>query len=216
MTDFNTRLKEARAKALASNGDTRLKSDIAINDALKRESIKTLTTIIHAVADELNLDKEKLDRKIQLARRSNYGRICEMISIIASIYAWPISENTQASEIPELQERMLDTLSTLNISVDSDLLLDMKEAKGFNSFMDMSTYTIVPAVEPIYDELEYYYLTFAEEASLPIIDYKMTEAIFNRAEEKALNRIQIEQDASNEALARFEAMTKMGQETTVA
>ena len=209
-TDFNTRLKEARVKALANNGDTRLKSDIAINDALKRESIKTLTTIIHSVADELNLDKEKLDRKINLARRSNYGRICEMISIIASIYAWPISENTQASEIPELQERMLDTLTSLNIHIDADLLLDMKDAKGYNSFLDTATYTVVPGVEPIYDELEYYYLTFAESASLPIIDYKMTEALYDKAEAKALDRIQIEQEASAEALERFNAMTKMG------
>ena len=209
-TDFNTRLKEARVKALANNGDTRLKSDIAINDALKRESIRTLTTIIHSVADELNLDKEKLDRKINLARRSNYGRICEMISIIASIYAWPISENTQASEIPELQERMLDTLTSLNIHIDADLLLDMKDAKGYNSFLDTATYTVVPGVEPIYDELEYYYLTFAESASLPIIDYKMTEALYDKAEAKALDRIQIEQEASAEALERFNAMTKMG------
>lgn len=211
MTDFNTRLKEARARALASNGDTRLKSDIAINDVLKRESIKTLTTIIHAVADELNLDKEKLDRKINLARRSNYGRICELISIVASIYAWPIAENTQASEIPELQERMLDTLTTLGIRIDADLLLDMKDAKGYNSFLDTATYTVVPGVEPIYDELEYYYLTFAEEASLPIIDYKMTEQAYDKAESKALDRIQIEQEASAEALERFNAMTKLGE-----
>ena len=104
MADFNTRLKEARAKALKTNSDTRLVSDIAINDALKRESVKTLTTILENVYDELNLDKEKLANKIKLARKSKYGRISEMITMVASTYAWPCADSSQASEIPELQE----------------------------------------------------------------------------------------------------------------
>lgn len=207
MTDFNTRLQEARAKALKTNSDTRIVSDIAINDALKRESVKTLTTILENVYDELNLDREKLANKIKLARKSKYGRISEMITMVASTYAWPCADSSQASEIPELQERMLDTLAGLGVKVDGDLLLDIKEAKGFNSFMDMASFEIVEAVEPEYAELEYYLLTFAEEASLPIIDYKMTEEEFAKAEAKAQDRIKIEQEAAQEALARHEAMT---------
>ena len=207
MKDFTTRLQEARAKALQNNSDTRLVSDIAINDALKRESVKTLTTILTNVYEELGLDQEKLTNKIKLARKSNYGRISEMITMVASTYAWPCADSSQASEIPELQERMLDTLSSLGIQIDGDLLLDIKEAKGFNSFLDQSTFEVVECVEPEYEELEYYLLTFATEASLPIIDYKMNETVFAKAETKALERIQIEQDAAKEALARHNEMT---------
>lgn len=207
MKDFTTRLQEARAKALQNNSDTRLVSDIAINDALKRESVKTLTTILTNVYEELGLDQEKLTNKIKLARKSNYGRISEMITMIASTYAWPCADASQASEISELQERMLDTLSSLGIQIDGDLLLDIKEAKGFNSFLDQSTFEVVECVEPEYEELEYYLLTFATEASLPIIDYKMNETVFAKAETKALERIQIEQDAAKEALARHNEMT---------
>lgn len=207
MADFNTRLQEARAKSLANNSDTRLKSDIAINDALKRESVKTLTTILTNVYEELGLDQERLANKIKLARKSNYGRIAEMITMVASTYAWPCADSSQASEIPELQERMLDTLASLGVQIDGDLLLDIKEAKGFNSFLDDSTFEVVDCVEPEYEELEYYLLTFATEASLPIIDYKMNESVFAKAEAKALDKIRIEQEAAQEALARHNEMT---------
>lgn len=199
---FDQRLKLARAKALATTGDTRLKSDVAINDALKRESVKKLTAIITSVAEDLGLDVEKYQNRIARARKSAYGRVSEMITIIASIYAWPLATNSQASEIPELQERMLDTLAGLGVNVDADLLLDIKEAKGFNSFLDESTFTIVDGVEPEYEELEYYLLTFAEEAGLPCIDYKMNESVYEKLEEKALARIAIEQQLAQEALDR--------------
>lgn len=206
--EFKQRLAEAKAKLLANNSDTRLKSDIMINDSLKRETVKTLKSVILSVAEELNLDTEKFEKRIESARRSNYGRICELISIVASIYAWPISQNTQASEIPEIRERMLDKLAELGILVDGDLLLDMKEARGHNSFLDESTFEVVSGVEPIYDELQFYFLTFAELAQLPIIDYKMNETIWSKEETKAIQRIQAELEAAQVALRRKEEMKK--------
>jgi len=203
---FADRLAQARAKNLANNTDTRLKSDVAINDALKRESVKTMSTIILGLAEELNLDSEKLERRIEQARRSKYGRICELMSIVASIYAWPISQNTQASEIPEIRERMLDYLTTLNISVDGDLLLDMKEAKGHNSFLDESTFEVVAGVEPIYDELEYYYLTFASACNISIIDYKMNETVWDKMETSAIQAVQASLEAAQTALAKKREM----------
>lgn len=205
---FEQRLAEARTLKLANNGENRLKSDIAINDALKRESAKKLTTIIKTLAEELLLDTEKYDRKIALARRSPYGRISEMITMVASMYAWPVAQGGQASEIPELQERMLDTLADLGVRVDGDLLLDIKEAKGFNSFLDETIFEAVDGVEPQYEELEYYLLTFAEEASLPFVDYKMTETTYNKLEKKALERIKTEKRLAEEALARQKQMTE--------
>ena len=206
-TNFNQRLAEARAKALNNTTDTRLKSDVAINDSLKRESLTTMSTIIMRVVEELALDEERYAKRIASARRSAYGRICEHINILASIYAWPIDNNANASEIPELQDRMLDTLTELGIEANGDLLLDIKDAKGYNSFLDETTFETVDGIEPLFDELEYYYLTFAESAKLPIIDYKMNEASYDKLEQKALNRIVAEKQLADEALARHNAMT---------
>ena len=205
---FKQKLQTARKKSIAKNSDVRLKSDVAINDALKRESIKTLTTVLTTVTEDLGLDLEKMERRIKSARKSAYGRVTEMVCILASTYAWPVAESSQAKEIPELQERMLDSLSDLGINIDGDLLLDIKEAKGYNSFLDKETFTVVDGVEPEFDELQYYLLTFAETAKLPFIDYKMTETVYDKLETKALARIEAEQKSAQEALDRHAEMTK--------
>lgn len=207
-TTFNKRLEEARAKALSNTTDTRLKSDIAINDSLKRESLATMGTIISTVVEDLGLDEERYAKRIATTRRSPYGRICEHINILAGIYAWPIDSAGQASEIPDLQDRMLETLTELGVEANGDLLLDIKDAKGYNSFLDDSTFEVVDGVEPLFNELEYYYLTFAENAKLPIIDYKMTESSYDKLEQKALDRIATEKQLAEEALARHNEMTE--------
>ena len=166
-----------------------------------------MSTIINRVGEELGLDTERLNKRIATSRRSQYGRVCELINILASIYAWPIESSGQASEIPDLQERMLDTLAELGINIEGDLLLDIKEAKGYNSFLDTATFEIVDGIEPDYEELQYYYLTFADNANLPIIDYKMNESVYAKAETKALARIETEKTLADEALARHKEMT---------
>lgn len=202
-TTFEQRLKEARQNLIQSNSDKRLISDIAINDALKRESLAKLSTLIKSVAEGLALDMEKIERRMAQARRSNYGRICEHINILASIYAWPVAERNQASEVVAQQEAMLDILASNGVVIEGDLLLDIKEAKGYTSFINSDTLEEVPALEPVYEELEYYYYTFAESAGIPIIDYKMNEQLFAKLEKQALTRIEVEKEANAEALARL-------------
>lgn len=202
-TTFEQRLKEARQNLIQSNSDKRLISDIAINDALKRESLAKLSTLTKAVAEGLALDMEKIERRVAQARRSNYGRICEHINILASIYAWPVAERSQASEVVAQQEAMLDILASNGVVIEGDLLLDIKEAKGYTSFINPETMEEVPALEPVYEELEYYYYTFAESAGIPIIDYKMNEQLFAKLEKQALTRIEVEKEANAEALARL-------------
>jgi hypothetical protein len=208
-TEFEQKVKEAKAARLKSNNSQRLRSEIAINDALRRESAKTMETLVRALSDELGLDSERIERSIKTARKSKYGRVSELITKVASIYAWPLADNSQASEIPELQERVVETLASLGVNVDPDLLLDIKEAKGFNSFMDQATFEVVDGIEPEYDELEYYLMTFADCAQLPIIDYKMTPDLWVANEAKALKAIKQEKRLAEEALARHQEMAQL-------
>ena len=205
-TTFEKKLAEARANNVSNHTVSRLRSEVAINDTLKRESIKTMNTVIMSIVEELGLDEERYTKRLATTRRSPYGRVCEQINILASIYAWPIDNSGQVSEIPEMQERVLDTLTSFGITVEGDLLLDIKDAKGYNSFLDETAFEVVDGIEPIYDELEYFYLTFAESAGLPIIDYKMSEDKYDKLEIKALKRIEIEKQLAEEALARHKKM----------
>ena len=208
--EFKTKLELARANNVSNHTVSRLRSEVAINDTLKRESIRTMDTVVNSVVEELGLDEERYAKRLATTRRSPYGRVCEQINILASIYAWPIENSSQVSEIPEMQERVLDTLTSLGITIEGDLLLDIKDAKGYTSFLDDVKFETVEGVEPLFDELEYYYLTFAEAAGLPVIDYKMSESVYEKIEAKALDRIKLEQQSADEALARHNEMLGEG------
>lgn len=203
---FNAKLAEVKASRVNDIQATRLRSDVAINDTLRREAITSLTTTIEAIVDEFNLDVERTQRAIKAARKSEYGRVPELISIIAKNYAWPITDVSQASEIDDIQESMLDFLKDNGIIVSHDLLLDIKEAKGYHSFLDSATFEVIDGVEPEFDELEYYLLTFAEAAGLPLVDYKLEESKWNKTEAKVLAKIATEQAAAEEALANHNEM----------
>ena len=47
--EFNDKLAQARANNISTMNVARLRSDIAINDALRRESIKSLTAKLEAI-----------------------------------------------------------------------------------------------------------------------------------------------------------------------
>lgn len=199
MKTFEQKLIEARTNNLGAITTTRLRSDIAINDALRRESIKALTSKLEEVYDVLDLDLDMLHRKIAASRRSEYGRVPALINILAATYAWPIDDNSKASDITALQEDLLDELPGL----DGDVLLDLKESKGYHSFLD-EAFATVDGIEPDYEEYEYFTLTVADALQLPYVDNKITEQIWNKNETKALEKISSEQDLASEALARLQ------------
>mgnify|MGYP006883098749 CR=1 FL=1 len=197
MKTFEQKLIEARTNNLGAITTTRLRSDIAINDALRRESIKSLTAKLEDIYDVLNLDHDMLHRKIANSRRSEYGRVPALINILATTYSWPIADNSRAADITSLQEDMLDELPGL----DGDVLLDLKESKGYHSFLD-EAFETVDGIEPDYEEYEYFVLTVADALQLPYVDNKITEQLWNKNENKALAKIDIDKDLAAGALAR--------------
>ena len=194
--NFNDKLDKARAANLGDNNASRLRSDIAINDALRRESIKALVNTLESVYEELNLDLDMLHRKIAASRRSEYGRVPALINILAATYAWPIADSSEAANIPQYQENILEILK-----LDGEILLDLKEAKGYHSFLS-DDFEVVQAIEPDYDEYNYYVLTVADALAIPYVDSKVSEEAWNRNENKALAKIKVEQAEAETALAR--------------
>ncbi len=204
---FDDRLEAARLSATSTLRDTRLKSDTAINYELKKDSQKIVTSILLGLYEHLGLDDEKLDFSIKMARRSEYGRISELITHVAKIYSWPIEDISEVKEIDSLQEGIIEYLATEhNLTISHDLLLDIKEAKGYHSFLTKDTYELQDSQEPEFDELGYYLRTFAEYAGMPIIDYKLTESQWLRNERKAQTKIDAEHQAAQDALSRHNAL----------
>ena len=198
--NFNTKLNKAREENLVNTNTTRLRSDIAINDALRRETLKSLTSKLEAVYEEIGMDIDMWHRKINASRRWEYGRVSALINVIAATYAWPIVDSSEASNIPVLQEQILDILK-----IDGEILLDLKESKGYHSFLN-DDFEVVTAVEPDYDEYNYYVLTVADALQLPFVDHKISEQLWDKNEAKALSKIVIEQEEAAQALKRHEEL----------
>lgn len=196
--NFNDKLNKARANNLGTINSTRLRSDIAINDALRRESIKALTTKLEDIYEECGLDIDMLHRKIAASRRSEYGRVPALINIIAATYAWPIASQSEAANIGQYQEQIADLLG-----VDGDVLLDLKDAKGYHSFLS-DEFEVVQGIEPDYEEYNYYVLTVADALAIPYVDSKINEQTWSRNEDKALAVIKLEQVEAEAALKRHE------------
>jgi hypothetical protein len=193
---------------------TTIKSSSTANIyADKKRTRTTLKRLCATVSEELGLDNEKTARAMAAINKSPYGQIPALVLWLSGKYAWPVSETSQASEIPELQERMLDIINEavqeLNPNaepIDGDALLDMKQAKGYNSFLDLETFTTVAGIEPDYDELEYLMYTFINNIGLQYCDFKMTASRYNTLETQALKDIKAEQEAAEAALARHNDM----------
>lgn len=205
--EFETKLEAIREARMESNTATRLRSDAAINDVLMREAVTDLSALIHKVGAIAELDEDSLDASIKLARRSEYGRIPQMLSKICSIYAWPVDSVADAKEIPERQEEILEVLNKYsNHNIDDDLLMDLKESKGSHTFMDSKTKEVVDAKEPMFEEFAYYVTTLADYLGVPIVDNKLDEAKWHKAEAKAIAKIAKEQEEDEIALAAHKAL----------
>jgi len=205
VTEFEARVAKARVEKLGKLTVTRLTSEIAIDDTLRRESARAMIELLGKVSDSIGYDDEMLDRKVSVTRRSEYGRIPALVNILANLYNWPISGNGNPSEVEGLREDIVDCLNDNNIVIDPDLLLDLREAKGYHSFVDDEG-NLVEAVEPDFDEYEFFMLTFADKASLPVVDNKLTRAKWLKLEVKAKANAEAEIAEMQEALARHEAV----------
>jgi len=205
VADFEARLEQARKEKLGAIQTTRLTSEVAIDDTLRRESARRLVGLIKEVGELLSLDEERLERRIKATRKSEYGRVPGLINLLASIYAWPIAVGGQASDIDSLQEEIMDFFAEKNLLIDKDLLIDIKESKGYHSFLNDEA-EMVDAEEPDFEEYAYFILTFADGASLSLVDNKLSKAKWQRAETKAREKALTEQTLAMEALERHKAI----------
>jgi len=203
--DFEERLEQARKSRLSSIQSTRLASEVAIDDTLRRESSRKIVALIKDVGEILSLDDEQLDRRIKATRKSEYGRIPGLINLLASIYAWPISVGGQASDIDSLQEEIIELLQEKGVIIDKELLIDIKETKGYHSFLNDEA-ELVEGEVPDFEEYSYFILTFADNAGLPLVDNKLSSVKWKAIEAKAYAKAEEEQKLAIEALERHKKL----------
>ena len=207
ISEFDQRVEEARAIRMNNNNNTRLASDAAINDLLRRESITTMKLVLTTVLEASAIPEDSLVASIKNIRKSEYGKVPALINLLTKVYAWPITDKGDAKEIDNIQLDILEALAAKGWNLDHDLLLDAKESKGYHSFYDgKQSYELVDGVEPDFEEYEYSLLTIADKLGLPYVDNKLNETKWHRTEAKSQEKAQLEYEAVQLRLAEHKAL----------
>ena len=200
----NTTFEQALAAARQANNKVNDKFvSIAVSRTLRAESVNKLSSLILQIVELLGFDEEVYESKIKHSRKSQYGRVPELISIIASMYAWPVESVDKAKEIDDLQGDILEELESAGIIVDDELLFDIKESKGYHTFMSTDTAEVIYGVEPDYEAFNYSCGKFAELMGLDFIDYKIDADKWHRAENKNVDKAELEMKAIQKEFDRL-------------
>lgn len=179
--------KEALALYLQTNTE-------ALNYELRLESIDTATKLIHKAGEIAELDVDKLNRRISVALKSEYGKVPGLLNLLSNIVAWPAEQGSAPSNLTEIKQSICEELL-----VSESIFTDLKESKGFHTFIS-DDHEVISGVEP--DYLEYIMLLrlIANKINIPVLDIKLTEESWDKAEARAIAKAEKDMSALKEEL----------------
>jgi len=166
----------------ATEMDNFLKTDeMSLNYSLREASIRQVKAKIAKAAEIADLDEDRLVRRINSAAgsKNEYGKVPGLINLLANIVNWPTDESS-ADGINETREEILAELG-----IDHTLLEDLREAKGYHSFIS-DEHELMKGVEPAYDEYRMLVMLIARKLGIEVVDIKLDEDDWNKAEAKAI------------------------------
>ena len=173
----------------------------ALNYGLRSESTKTLKDMILDVATIADLDEERVQRRITVASKSPYGRIPGLVNLFVSMALWPV-EGRDFSGVSELKEEIL-----AKYNLDEELLIDIKDSKGFHTFLN-DDHELIKGQEPDLEEYEMLVTLFCTQLEIPVIDFRMTQAKWQLKEDQAIEAAELDMKEAELALSRYKSMTE--------
>jgi hypothetical protein len=178
-------------------------SRIEAKRAILQEERKTITALegkINTIVDELGLDEEKMQRRIEVALRSEYGRVNGMVNLLAAICNWPADSGDGAS-VGENRKVIKEKLK-----IDLMLLEDIRTYRGFHSF-HTDELEIIDGVEPQYEDYEDYVAILLQDMGLtPYTKATINPEQWEKAEERAKEKAKLDVESMRIAVERHKAM----------
>ena len=175
-----------------------------LNRAARLKQRKALRTeeknIIDSLKSELNkitnlcgLDTEKMERRIKVALKSEYGRVNGMINLLAAVSKWPAEAGDGASVSTN------QTLIESELGLDLLLLEDISTYKGYHTF-HTDELEVIDGVAPQYELYEDYCSILLETLGFKAMSSVIEETKWERQEAVAIKR------ANNDIIALKEAV----------
>jgi hypothetical protein len=129
---------------------------------------------------------------------SEYGRVPGMLNLLASIVHWPTDDSV---------ENLNDTRDAIltNLGMDETIFTDLRDVKGYHTFIS-DEHEMVAGIEPDYDEYTMLCNILANELNLSVVDMKLTENAWDKAESKALTKAEADIKHADEAITKHKSM----------
>lgn len=165
----------------------------------ERATINALKAIVNKIVDVIGLDEEKMNRRIEIAMRSEYGRINGMVNLLAEVTNWPAEQGdgTAVGENRKVIEEKLD--------LDLMLLEDIRTYKGYHTFAtdELETRT---GVEPMYEDYEDFVAILLEDMGLTPGRVTISSDTWTKTEKKAVESTKLELERMRIAVERHKAL----------
>lgn len=131
--------------------------------------LEKLKSMLTDITDLCSLDDERMAKRIQVALKSEYGRINGMINLLASVSKWPAEQGDGASVA--LNQALIEK----DLGIDLMLLEDISAFKGYHTFHSDDDLVLIAGVQPDFENYKDYSTIFLEE-----IGFERTAATIER------------------------------------
>lgn len=146
-----------------------------------REAGKVLKKLIRDITAGLDLDEERMAKRIDSATRSEYGPINGLINLVAAIANWPVEQGD--GSLVSTNRQVLED----KFNLDLVMLDDIRVFRGFHSFVT-DDIEIINGVEPDYENYTDYCEIFLEDLGVKSTRPTINEPKWQAAEIRALKK----------------------------
>lgn len=174
LTEANTELTNPTADRLA-----RTKARIIAD----REANRTLKKLLKDITSALDLDEDRMAKRIDSAVKSEYGAINGLVNLVASVANWPV-EAGDGSMVSTNRAILED-----KFNLDLIMLDDIRKYRGYHSFLTDDIEIMEPQ-EPDYDNYTDYCSIFLEELGVTSNRPTICEATWQKTELREAKRAQ--------------------------
>jgi len=166
---------------------------------VERVMVRDLTKLVKAITKKLDLDAERMDKRLAAARKSEYGPVHGLINLLVAIANWPAEKGDGAL--------VTTNQSIIESEFGIDLLLcdRIKAAKGFHSFCSEDL-EIINGEAPDMEAYNMYSLVLLEDLE---IDYptdlksRLTLDKWTAVEKRKAEQAKADKKELEEELAEF-------------
>ena len=159
-----------------------------------REASKVLKKLLKDITNTLDLDEERMAKRIDSATRSEYGAINGLVNLVASVANWPV-ENGDGALVSTNRLILED-----KFNLDLVMLDDIRVYRGFHSFVT-DDIEIINGQEPQYEDYTDYCEIFLEELGVRSTRPTICPDRWKTAETRAIAKAKTDQTQMLEELA---------------